>query len=173
MGSVVMDGIAERDVSAAEDNRGGGVKSPDFTIAFTVDQTPEEAFTAINNVRGWWSENIEGATDKLNGEFIFHNEPWHYSRIKVTELVPGKRVAWRVLENHMSFVEDKSEWIGNEMVFDIAGKGGKTEVVFTQIGLVPEYECYEACSNAWGGYVRGSLRALIATGKGAPIPKAA
>ena len=79
--------------------------------------------TAITNVRGWWSENIEGPTDELDGEFVFHNEPVHYSRIKVTELAPGKRVAWRVLENDMSFVEDKSEWVGDEITFDIARKG--------------------------------------------------
>src|SRR5262249_9776607 len=110
--------------------------------------------------------------DQLNGEFVFHNEPVHYSRIKVTELIPGKRVAWRVLENHLDFVEDTREWTGTEIVFDIARKGDKTEVVFTHIGLVPDYECYDVCSNAWGGYVNGSLRSLIATGAGAPIPKA-
>ena len=44
-----------------------------FTTTFTVDQTPEEAFAAINNVRGWWSgePGIEGSTDKLDGEFIY------------------------------------------------------------------------------------------------------
>jgi hypothetical protein len=25
-----------------------------LTITFTVDRTPEEAFDAITNVRGWW-----------------------------------------------------------------------------------------------------------------------
>lgn len=148
------------------------VRGPDFTAAFTVEQTPEEAFRAINNVRGWWSENIEGATDELNGEFVFHNEPVHVSRIRVTELVPGKRVAWRILENYMSFVEDQNEWVGNEIVFDIARNGGRTEVVFTQIGLTQEDECFELCRNGWNGYFKGSLRALIATGKGAPITKA-
>ena len=169
MESVVSEKTAELDRSAADGDR-GAAGSPDFTSAFTVHQTPEEAFKAINDVRGWWSQNIEGATDEL-GEFEFHNEPVHYARFKVTELVPGKRVAWLVLENDISFVDDKREWIGNEIVFDIATNGDKTEVVFTQYGLVPDYECYEICSNAWGGYINGSLRSLIATGIGAPVRK--
>lgn len=164
--------MAATAASATESDRGTALPSPHFTTAFTVDQTPEAAFKAITNVRGWWSANIEGATDEL-GEFVFHNEPIHVSRIEVTDLVPGKRVAWRVLENSMSFVDDKSEWIGNEIVFDIAPNGDKTEVVFTQFGLVPDYECFDICSNAWGGYIRASLRSLIATGKGAPDPSKA
>jgi len=167
-----MDTTAEHEVSAAVMNGNGVVKSPDYTVTFMVDQSPDDAFSAINNVRGWWSENIDGATDELDGEFVFHNEPWHVAKIRVVELVPGKRVVWSVLENYMNFVNDTREWIGNEMVFEIARKVDKTEVVFTQIGLVPAYECYDACSDAWGGYIKGSLRSLIATGKGAPEPKA-
>jgi hypothetical protein len=36
------------------------MKSKDYTTRLTVDQSPEEAFEAIKNVRGWWSEEIEG-----------------------------------------------------------------------------------------------------------------
>jgi hypothetical protein len=146
-------------------------KNRDLTITFSVDETPEEAFEAITNVRGWWSGEIEGPTDKLGGEFTYRYQQLHYSKQKVTELVPGKRVVWLVLDSYLDFIEDKREWNGTSVTFDIARKGDKTEVRFTHAGLVPAHECYGACSSAWSSYVRGSLRGLIATGKGQPNPK--
>jgi len=88
------------------------MKTKDYTTAFTVDQSPEEVFDAINNVRGWWSAEIDGSTDKLNAEFTYRNEDVHRSTQKITELVPGKKVVWHVLEANINFVKDKAEWNG-------------------------------------------------------------
>jgi uncharacterized protein YndB with AHSA1/START domain len=140
-------------------------KSKDYTASFTVDQTPQEVFEAINNVRGWWSGEVTGETGKLDAEFTYRFESVHRSKQKVTELVPGKRVVWRVLEADLSFTKDKSEWKGTEIVFEIAKTGNKTEVRFRHVGLVPAYECYNNCSNAWGLLVKGNLRRLIETGE--------
>jgi len=142
-----------------------------FTATFTVNQTPEEAFAAINNVRGWWSGEIEGSTDKLGAEFTYRYKDLHYSKQKITEFIPGKKVVWLVLDGFLNFVEDKSEWKGTKLTFEVSKKGDKTEVRFTHVGLVPEYECFNACSNAWGTYIKGSLRSLITTGKGQPNKK--
>jgi hypothetical protein len=139
-----------------------------YSTSFAVDRTPEEVFDAINNARGWWSEEIEGVTDRLGEEFTFRVKDVHYSKIRVTELVPGKKVVWRVLDNYMNFVDDQSEWIDTEIRFEFSEKDGTTEVRFTHSGLVPEYECFDVCSNAWGFYIGGSLRSLISTGEGKP-----
>jgi hypothetical protein len=144
------------------------VNGQNFATVFSVDQTPKEAFDAINNVRGWWSEEIEGSTDKLNDEFTYRYKDVHVCKIKLTEVVPGTRVVWHVLENHFDFTRDKTEWTGTEICFDLSAKDGKTEIHFTHLGLVPEYECFDVCSNSWGFYINGSLRSLITTGKGLP-----
>jgi hypothetical protein len=142
-----------------------------YTTTITVDQTPEEAFAAINNVRGWWSGEIEGNTDRLGDEFTYRYEDLHLSKQKITESIPGKRVAWDVLEGYLNFVKDKTEWLGTVITFDISKNGDKTEVRFTHVGLVPEFECFDNCSNARGFYINGSLRDLIITGKGEPNQK--
>ncbi|MES9539511.1 MULTISPECIES: SRPBCC domain-containing protein [unclassified Actinomadura] len=145
--------------------------SQNYTTSFTVDRTPQEVFEAITDVRGWWSQEIEGVTDQVGGEFDHRFKDVHRCRIRVTELVPGRKVAWRVLENYFNFIEDQTEWKDTEIVFDISEKDGGTEVLFTHVGLVPQYECYDVCSNAWAGYLSGSLPSLITTGKGQPNPK--
>ena len=144
------------------------MKSQNLTFTIMVDQTPEEAFAAINNVREWWSGELEGNTDKLGDEWTYRYKDIHYSRQRITELVPGKKVVWRVLDSYLNFVEDKKEWNGTEITFDIARKGGQTEVRFSHLGLSPEVECFDGCSSAWGFYINTSLRNLIATGKGEP-----
>ena len=73
-----------------------------------------------------------------------------------------------MLEKHFSFTQDKTEWQGTKIVFDIVKKGTQTELRFTHEGLVPEYECYEACSEGWSTYVGHSLRNLIMTRTGRP-----
>ena len=79
----------------------------------------------------------------------------------MTELVPGRKVVWTVTESALSFVQHTAEWTGTKLVFDLTPKGDKTEICFTQLGLVPEFECYGACSRGWAHLLR-QLGAVIA-----------
>ena len=140
----------------------------DFTTAITVIQTPAEVFNAVNNVRGWWSEDIEGGTGKLNDEFNYHYQDVHRCKMRIVEFIPNKKVVWKVLDNYFSFTKDKNEWKGNTIIFEISEGDNQTRLQFTQMGLVPEAECYDICQNAWTTYIQKSLYSLITTGKGQP-----
>jgi len=141
-----------------------------FSTSFPVSQSPEVVFDAINNVRGWWSEAIEGSTDNLGAVFNYHYQDIHRCTFEITEFAPGTKIVWHCVDNYFNFIKDKNEWIGTDVVFEISKVGGNTVVHFTHIGLVQAYECYDICSNAWGSYITGSLRSLITTGKGQPNP---
>jgi Activator of Hsp90 ATPase homolog 1-like protein len=140
------------------------MKDQSLTLTFSVEQSPEQVFDAVNNARAWWS----GETDRLGAEFTYRYKDVHRSTQKITEFVPGRKVVWHVADAELNFVKDRNEWNGTDIVFEIARKGGKTELRFTHVGLVPTFECYGGCSGAWGFYVGDSLRSLITTGKGAP-----
>jgi len=140
-----------------------------YTTTIFVDATPERIFNAINDVRGWWSQDIEGITDQTGKEFTFRGKDIHYSKIKVTELVPGQKIEWLVLDNYMNFIEDQSEWKDTRISFEISQDSDRAKVRFTHIGLVPAYECFDVCSNAWAFFIHDSLRNLITTGEGQPM----
>jgi len=135
-----------------------------------VSASPDAVYAAINNVANWWSGNIDGSAKQVGDSFVYRFKDMHMSRQEVTELVPGKRVAWKVLDSNLSFLEDKAEWTGTTITFDIVPKGDKTELVFTHHGLNAMSECYDACSSGWGGLIRGNLKTLIESGRTSPAP---
>jgi hypothetical protein len=143
----------------------------DYRTSFTVDQSPQEVFASILNPRGWWSEDIEGDTDKPGAIFYYHFKDVHHSTLKISDLEPSRRVVWHVLHNYFDFIKDTSEWTGTDIVFEISEKDGKTKLTFTHIGLKPSEECYDVCHDAWSFYIHTSLRNLIVEGKGEPNKK--
>jgi hypothetical protein len=137
----------------------------DYTTSILVAKSPAEVFEAINHVRAWWQGEIKGNTDKLNEEFTYQMEPYHFTKQKVVELIPNKKVVWLVTESQINFVADKNEWLNTSIIFDISTVENKTRLTFTHKGLVPAIECYGGCSGAWESLVGKSLFSFITTGK--------
>ena len=146
------------------------MKDKNFTTTILVEQTPTAAYNAILNVRAWWSglygESFEGSSEKPGDEFSFlAGGGAHYTKQKLVELVPDKKVVWLVTEANLSFVDKTDEWKGTKISFEISREKNKTKIVFTHIGLVPEFECYDSCAPAWTQYMQERLVDVISKSK--------
>ena len=144
------------------------MKDQDFTTTVLVDKTPSEVYNTILDVRAWWSglyaESFEGTAEQLGDEFSFlAGGGVHYTKQKLVELVPNEKLVWLVTDATLSFVDKTDEWKGTKLSFEISREAGQTRIVFTHIGLVPEFECYDSCAPAWTQYLQERLRAAIAT----------
>lgn len=142
------------------------MENQDYSTTIWVKETPEEAFNVILNVRAWWSglfdESFEGSSEKVGDEFSFRaGGGVHYTKQKLVELVPNKKVVWLVTESNLSFVDTTDEWTGTKISFDLSRELGKTKIVFTHIGLVPAFECYNSCAPAWTQYMQERLTNAI------------
>ena len=141
----------------------------DFTIILLVDKPMKEAFNAINNVRGWWTEDLEGSSLNLHDEFtVRFFDDIHVTTQKLVEIIPDKKVVWLVTKSELNFLKDRHEWKDTKISFEITEKGNKTQLRFTHLGLVPKIECYKDCSAGWTMYIKGSLLELLTNGKGRP-----
>jgi hypothetical protein len=136
----------------------------DFTTEMVVDQTPKELFTAITNPQNWWTGEIVGSTNKLNDEFTYRYSDLHFSKQRIIELIPGQKVKWAVTDSIINYAEDKSEWTGTTISFEIFEKDNKTHLRFTHLGLDPDIECFESCSYSWTQIIQQSLFSLVSTG---------
>jgi len=147
------------------------MQNNNFNLTLLVDQSPSEVYSAINNVRGWWSEALDGNSEKLNDEFSYRHGDFHYSKHRVIEQIPDEKVVWLTLDSKLTFVDKQDEWNGTKMIFDISKLGNQTQLDITHQGLVPDFQCYEGCSKGWTHYLKNSLLPLITTGVGKPDSK--
>jgi hypothetical protein len=146
------------------------MQTKSFTTTIEVAQSPEEVFNRINDVPIWFSnKGFEGSSRNLNDEFIFcygDGNHAHYSKQKLVEFIPAKKVVWLVTDSKIDWIENnKEEWTGTKIVFDILTQGGKTALHFTHEGLVPELGCYRDCVQGWNIIIKEWLFNYITTPK--------
>jgi hypothetical protein len=139
----------------------------DYSSSITANIPAQEAAERISRVAEWWSANFTGASVKVGDTFTLR---WGdtFVDFAVVELVPSKRIIWRVIDCNLQFVEDKKEWKDTQLVFDISSDGSATTVTITHVGLVPGIECYNTCKKGWDFYILESLQNLLRDNRGLP-----
>lgn len=138
-----------------------------FTTNILVNQSPGEVFDAVNDVQAWWSKGAKGDSTLRHDEFMV-DFGQHWWAIRIMKMVPETKVIWEVTGSYMPWNEDKHEWTGTTLSFDISRQGGQTRLQFTHHGLVPKFSCFNGCSKGWTGYIQISLKNFIVNGVGTP-----
>ena len=137
-----------------------------YTATIEVAKSPKDVFNCIKEVSKWWSKDFEGSSLKLNDEFVICHPGAHFSKQKLIEVIPDKKVVWLVTDSNLSWLEkDKHEWTNTKMIFEITTKGDRTLLHFTHEGLVPEKECYIRCEQGWNMVIKNWLFNFITDGK--------
>jgi uncharacterized protein YndB with AHSA1/START domain len=139
-----------------------------FKATIEVGKSPQHIFKCItNDVAKWWGgKDLEGSSTKLHDEFIVHHPNTHYSKQKLVEFIPNKRVVWLVTESELHWLKkDPHEWAGTKMIFEIDTKADTTVLHFTHEGIAPEKECYAMCSQGWDKVIKDWLFRFITLGE--------
>ena len=102
--------------------------STDLTYRFTVSRSAAEAFAAICDVRAWWSGSVAGPTAALGDEWTYEVPDLHVTDFRIVDLVPDHSVAWLCTRSWLAFTEDKEEWTGTTVRFEVTELAVGTEV---------------------------------------------
>ncbi len=137
------------------------------TITIEIPKSSEEVFRAITQeVPKWWGgKDFTGRSICLNDEFIINHPGAHYSKQKLTEVVPNKKIVWRVEESKLDWLKTQDEWTNTRMIFEIAPTGYSSILHFTHEGLVPGKESYAMCSEGWNLVIKEWLFNFIVHGQ--------
>lgn len=140
----------------------------DYTTEFWVDKPPEKVLAVIGDVAAYWAPpgnradaTIEGTAAEEGDEFTYRDRGFDHCRFRVSELVPGRRAVWQVLDSRLTWVDDEDEWNGTQVVFELEPERDGTRVRFTHRGLKPALACYRDCSRGWSGVIADSLQGLL------------
>jgi hypothetical protein len=136
-----------------------------YTFSFKSPRPVNKIFETLLNPKKWWqgiyNEQIKGSSKKPGDEFTFSaGGGAHFSKQKLTELIPGKKITWLVTESNLSFLHDTAEWVHTEICFSLQPGENNTVITFTHKGLVPAIECYKGCTGAWTQYLENLATAL-------------
>jgi len=137
-----------------------------FTVTLELVSSPQRVFECLLDVSKWWGgKDLVGSTSRLNDEFTITHGDAHYSKQRMIEFIPDRKVVWLITESRLGWLErDKHEWTNTSLVFEISPTEHFTTLHFTHEGLVPDQECYPLCSDGWALVIKDYLFTFITEG---------
>ena len=139
----------------------------DYRCRIEAPVSAADAFDKISRVSEWWALKFSGSARELGDTFQVRFGGT-FVDFEITEVVPNQKIVWQVVNCNMNWLNDKTEWNGTSVLWELAENDGVTGVTMVHRGLVPGIECYEDCESGWTFFVSQSLQQFLTTGIGLP-----
>lgn len=146
---------------------------PEIAFQFTIDVPAARVFDALTDPRhiaAWWTPDCT-SEQRTGGSarFEFRNASGHldgYSEVRIEQLVPGKLVEWKCLNQDYQGVKD---WIGTTIRFRLSphARGG-TDVDFAHLDWKSREGSFDRCTDGWRHVLETSLKNYLEKGQGEP-----
>ena len=133
----------------------------DIKHNLVIKVTPDIVYKAITTQQGieaWWCKETTAKPEVgFVNVFVFGQSR---NEMKVTELIPDKKVEWLCTES----IE---EWVGTAVSFELGEKSGATQLRFTHGGWRELTDMFAICNYNWALFLK-SLKTYCETGTGTP-----
>ncbi len=128
----------------------------------TIDAGPDRVFDALTvseGLQSWWTQDST-ATPKIGSVALFKFvQGTIVFRMRVEDLIPGKKVAW-------SCLGDLQEWEGTRLTWELEStENGGTDLRFAHSGWNSTEGDYPRCNTTWGHL----MHLLKAYAEGKPV----
>ncbi len=140
------------------------MQTRNYKTSLTIDGPVEAVFLAISQKLGdWWGEQ-DSIIDRDKIDFkVSWGEPWY--RFKVISFHPDEEMSWECIDANQKIpgLEGvEKEWVGTRIHWKLTATGPRqTRLEFEHEGLVPEFICFNFCSQSWEHFLGKSLKNYI------------
>lgn len=131
-----------------------------------IETSPEKLYEALTQASGlsaWWTRAEMTAQVGSVARFRFGPDGEHKVDMKITELVPYRKVVWKCVAG---------PWVHTtEFCFDVMPHARGAVLQFANRGWAEASEFFMHCNCKWGFFLGVSLKSYLETGLGRPSPQ--
>ncbi len=135
-----------------------------YSKQLKINCNPKVAFKALTTKIGdWWGEQDKSANQLGDVFTMSWGEPWY--QFKIVEYIPNRKVTWECIDSRQ-IIGDlegvEKEWVGTQLQWTINQLNeNEIELVFRHAGLIPDFICYDFCSNTWDRFITFNLKKYL------------
>ncbi len=139
-------------------------KNNSYSTELLIKCSIEKAFAALSsNIGDWWGDQDKPVQNPEDVFTMSWGEPWYQFRVVAYE--PNHKITWECIDakqiiGDLEGVE--KEWVGTQLQWTLKeSRKQETELQFIHQGLVPEFICYDFCSNTWDRFIAFNLKKYL------------